>query len=812
MEQEPPTIAFAEPEELEGVNDDEIVLSPEDLAIFTRLKELVTSEEKPIFNLKTFNRYDVMAKTTAVNNLLKYFAPSNITETRNLIQAASSLVGELLGAKKPTGKPKQEPWWKRRIEKDIDSLRKDLSVIESWFYGKWKNRSKTKMDSLNKKYHLKKLGFMNAIETIRQRVSAKATKVRRYNNRCQQFQQNKLFQNDQTRFYRSLEDNNAENVTPNPEEATEFWSNLWSNPVEHREGLWLEDVKEDLRTVERQNDISIDQADLQKQIRRTASWKSPGPDGLHGFWYKNFYALHKTICTQLNNCLVNNSIPSWMTIGRTVLLMKDPAKGNEVGNYRPIACLNIIWKIMSGIFSDKTYKHLDGNNILPVEQKGCRKSSRGTKDHLVLDKVILKNCKKRHTNLCMSWIDFKKAYDMVPHSWIIESMKMFGLADNLVNFIRTSMKDWATELFCNNSHLGKVNIRRGIFQGDSFSPMLFVIALIPITLVLRKINMGYKLTKEGPVINHMFFMDDLKLFARNENEIDSLVQTVQLCCEDIGMQFGISKCAVLSMKRGKTADTKAIILPTGEQMSDPEATGYKYLGILEYDDILRSDMKIKVRSHYFKRLKLILKSKLNAGNLFLGINSWAVATVRYSAAILDWTQDEINDMDRKTRKLLKIYGAFHVKSNVNRLYMKRKEGGRGLISIRDCVDAEIRNLNAYIANSDEELFQFASASLNLDPAAIEEKENFQKRLSTQRRTELKSMKLHGQFENDTEEVKVKESWDWLRRGDLKRETEALIMAAQEQALNTNSIKNISIRSVTQTSVGCVVKRQKMLHI
>ena len=74
------------------------------------------------------------------------------------------------------------------------------------------------------------------------------------------------------------------------------------------------------------------------------------------------------------------------------------------------------------------------------------------------------------------------------------------------------------------------------------------------------------------------------------------------------------------------------------------------------------------------------------------------------------------------------------------------------------------------------------------------------------------MKLHGQFENDTEEIKVKESWDWLRQGDLKRETEALIMAAQEQAMNTKSIKNISIRSVTQTSVGCVVKRQKMLHI
>ena len=88
-----------ESEVMEEVHN-EIDLSPEDLAMLTRLKELVISDTKPIFNLKSFNRFDVMAQTTSVNNLLKYFSPSNITETRNLIQAASSLVGELLGAKK----------------------------------------------------------------------------------------------------------------------------------------------------------------------------------------------------------------------------------------------------------------------------------------------------------------------------------------------------------------------------------------------------------------------------------------------------------------------------------------------------------------------------------------------------------------------------------------------------------------------------------------------------------------------------------------------------------------------------------------
>ena len=118
-------------------------------------------------------------------------------------------------------------------------------------------------------------------------------------------------------------------------------------------------------------------------------------------------------------------------------------------------------------------------------------------------------------------------------------------------------------------------------------------------------------------------------------------------------------------------------------------------------------------------------------------------------------------MDRQTRKFLTIYGAFHPKSNVNRLYLKRKLGGRGLISIRDCVDGEVRNLHQYLSTSEEDLLKFVSDSLNLDPLAIEDKGQFQKRLTEQRIIELKNMKLHGQFESQTGEIKSYESWDWL---------------------------------------------------
>merc|ERR1711955_118921 len=104
------------------------------------------------------------------------------------------------------------------------------------------------------------------------------------------------------------------------------------------------------------------------------------------------------------------------------------------------------------------------------------------------------------------------------------------------------------------------------------------------------------------------------------------------------MEFGISKCAVLSMKRGKKVEAKQIVLPSGEAMMEPGEEGYKYLGILEFDSILKEEMKEKVRKLYFKRLKLLAKSKLNGRNLFLGINSWAVAVVRYSACIVEWNK------------------------------------------------------------------------------------------------------------------------------------------------------------------------------
>ena len=169
-------------------------------------------------------------------------------------------------------------------------------------------------------------------------------------------------------------------------------------------------------------------------------------------------------------------MPNWLTRGRTSLLQKDKNKGNVASNYRPITCLPLMWKLLTGVIADQMHAHLDQEKLLPEEQKGCRKGSRGTNDLLDIDRAVIKEVKSRNTNLAMAWIDYQKAYDMVPHSWIIECLDLFGVAENIKSLLVNSMEKWKVMLCSGNSELGEVEIKRGIFQGDSLSPLVFVLA------------------------------------------------------------------------------------------------------------------------------------------------------------------------------------------------------------------------------------------------------------------------------------------------------------------------------------------------
>lgn len=117
-------------------------------------------------------------------------------------------------------------------------------------------------------------------------------------------------------------------------------------------------------------------------------------------------------------------------------------------------------------------------------------------------------------------------------------------------------------------------------KGNILSPLLFVIAMLPLSSVLNKSAAGYQLSKEEGKITRLLFMDDRKLYGSNEKEINSLVHTVRVFSSDIGIDFGIEKCAVMVMKRGKLDKSEGIRLPDGRIIRSigDDVEGYRYLG------------------------------------------------------------------------------------------------------------------------------------------------------------------------------------------------------------------------------------------
>ena len=112
----------------------------------------------------------------------------------------------------------------------------------------------------------------------------------------------------------------------------------------------------------------------------------------------------------------------WMCEGTTYVF----AKSNGIKdpkNYRLITCLSTSYKLLTSVLTDRTYSHLEQNNLSPLEQTGCRCGSYGCKDQLMINKIILENCKKRKQNLSCAWIDYKKAFDSVPHERILRSLE-----------------------------------------------------------------------------------------------------------------------------------------------------------------------------------------------------------------------------------------------------------------------------------------------------------------------------------------------------------------------------------------------------
>ena len=313
------------------------------------------------------------------------------------------------------------------------------------------------------------------------------------------------------------------------------------------------------------------------------------------------------------------------------------------------------------------------------------------------------------------------------------------------------------------------------------------------------------------------------------------------------MEFALDKCAKISFKRGKKVSAEGIPLNDNQVIQDlDEAETYKYLGMEEEEGVQHHKMKVKIRKEYERRIKLVFKSELNARNKIAAINTLAVPVVLYSYGVIDWKLDEIQDLDRMTRKQLCMNWMLAKMADVERIYHPCQGGVRSHINLEKEHKATMIGLQTYITNKDDVQIQAVlrhqnSKALHSVPVEAENylaeagttddmindhgmtatrkakllkckyKEDFKKTV----RDKWKEKAMHGKFPNylDKGHVDVVLSFEWMNYTGLKGETEGLITAAQDKALNTIYYSKCIIKQgTTDRCRMCHTQPEALEHI
>ena len=176
-----------------------------------------------------------------------------------------------------------------------------------------------------------------------------------------------------------------------------------------------------------------------------------------------------------------------------------------------------------------------------------------------------------------------------------------------------------------------------------------------LSILLDKSAYEYRF-KGRTAINHVLYMDDIKLNVKNELDIDSLIHLTRVFSSDIGIAFGLAKCIRFIVNRGKVKSTSGISLPEGQIDNTDES--YKHLGILQSFGNNEKEVICMATFEYRNQVRRVLMSKLSSKNKGTAIHTFAVPVICYPAEVVNWRRGDLKKANIGTRKLMIMLGVF----------------------------------------------------------------------------------------------------------------------------------------------------------
>ncbi|KAK6756792.1 hypothetical protein RB195_014925 [Necator americanus] len=278
-------------------------------------------------------------------------------------------------------------------------------------------------------------------------------------------------------------------------------------------------------------------SEVRHAIMSVRNRTAPGPDRIRPEHLKSLPpVLINTLARLFTRYLSECKVPKQWKISKTVLLYKkgDP---HDIGNYRPICLLSVIYKVFTRVILNRNEKVLDEGQ--PCKQAGFREGF-STTDHIHTVSKLIEVSREYKMPLCLTFIDLKKAFDSVETEAVVEALDNQGVPTQYIKVLRELYSNFTTGIspFYKNII---IDVKRGVRQGDTISPKIFTATLENAMRKLEWDDIGVKV--DGRQLHHLRFADDIVLITPSISQPERMLTEFDETCGCIGLQLNLQRCS-----------------------------------------------------------------------------------------------------------------------------------------------------------------------------------------------------------------------------------------------------------------------------
>lgn len=388
-----------------------------------------------------------------------------------------------------------------------------------------------------------------------------------------------IYRISKKRAARQILNNNSPSFTGTADEANAFFTKVFDNKDCNPE-LIKQKLEECVPTGPTDDSLTANPtpAEITKKLRSLSN-SAPGADKVEYRHLKAVDPKGEILSLIYARCLSECDVPaSWKT--STTVLIHKKGSSDDVSNFRPIALMSCIYKLLMSILANRLVSYSISNDLMSPSQKSARPSE-GCYEHTFILQSLVADAQRLNRNLCLSWLDLRNAFGSVPHGVIATTLSHIGIPQSIIDLIGNVYTNASTEVRTPAGTTPPIPILAGVKQGCPLSPILFNLS---IELIIRSVTAKAESLRSGPAKHHgapisvLAYADDLVIISRKSDDLQDLLDAASSSATLLGLEFRQDKCASLSLTKSNVAAIDYLVqgktIPALLQHEH-----YRYLGI-----------------------------------------------------------------------------------------------------------------------------------------------------------------------------------------------------------------------------------------